>query len=44
MRFLRMSFQVLKTLFHRLGCERCPEAAASIGVPMHSAGELRAAS
>jgi membrane protein len=31
MRFLRVSFQVLKTLFHRLGCERCPEAAASIG-------------
>ena len=31
MRFLRAIFRVLMTLFHRLGHERCPEAAASIG-------------
>ena len=31
MRFLRASFRVLMTVFHRLGHERCPEAAASIG-------------
>ena len=31
MRFLRASFRVLVTVFHRLGHERCPEAAASIG-------------
>ncbi len=31
MRFLRASFRVVMTVFHRLGHERCPEAAASIG-------------
>ena len=31
MRFLRASYRVLVTVVHRLGCERCPEAAASIG-------------
>ncbi len=31
MRFLRASFRVVTTVFHRLGHERCPEAAASIG-------------
>lgn len=31
MRLVRATFRVLMTAFHRLGCERCPEAAASIG-------------
>ena len=31
MRLLRVAFRVLVTVFHRLGHERCPEAAASIG-------------
>ncbi|MCK4510593.1 YihY/virulence factor BrkB family protein, partial [bacterium] len=31
MRFLRAGFRVLTTVGHRLVCERCPEAAASIG-------------
>ena len=31
MRFLRAGFRVLTTVGHRLACERCPEAAASIG-------------
>jgi len=31
MRVLRTTFRVIVTAFHRLGHERCPEAAASIG-------------